>query len=127
VSATQDATTPSIPIESLADWHGESVIDQTGEKLGSLDAIYYDVVRDEPTFIAVKSGTLSKKATLVSLSGAAAGRDYIRVKLVKSEFKGLPSHDPDAELSAEDEEDVYTFFGLEYTAPAPGARRLARR
>ena len=127
MSATEYATTPSIRIESLADWQGQSVLDQTGEKLGSLDAIYYDVVLDEPAFIAVKSGTLSKKATLVSLSGAVAGRDYIRVKLVKSEFKGLPSHDPDTELSAEDEQDAYGFFGLQYTAPAPGARRLARR
>jgi hypothetical protein len=103
------------------------VIDDAGDKLGSLDVVFYDVVVDEPAFIGVKSGTLSKKLTLVSLIGAVAGRDYIRVKLDKDGFKGLPSYDTDVELSEQDEQDVYTFFALPYKPAAPGSRRLARR
>lgn len=124
---TSASTVKSVPVESLADWQGANVIDKVGEKLGSLEAVLYDVVLDEPAFVAVKSGTLSKKHTLVSLADAVAGRDYIRVPITKSEFKGLPTVDPDTELSAEDEENAYTFFALPYSPPAPGARRLARR
>jgi hypothetical protein len=128
MEATQTAATSTkIAIEDLALWHGAAVIDRDGDKLGTLDAVFYDVVVDDPAFIGIKSGTLSKKLTLVSLHGAVAGRDYLRVDLAKSEFKGLPSYDTDVELSADDEQDIYTFFALPYKPAAPGARRLARR
>jgi PRC-barrel domain len=127
VKTPQSGTTGAIPIDRLSDWLGQDVLDEAGEKLGSLDAVFYDVVVDQPAFIAVKSGTLSKKVTLVPLDGAVAGRDYLRVRLSKSEFKGAPTHDPGVELSPTDEEDAYNLFGLPYKPAAPGARRLARR
>jgi hypothetical protein len=120
-------TAPTIPIENLADWRGQDVVDVDGEKLGSLEHVFYDVEVDEPAFIAVKTGTIGKRLTLVPLRGATAGRTHIRVAGGKAGFKDAPSFPTDGELSAEDEERVYAYFKLEYSPTGRGARRLARR
>lgn len=120
-------TAPNIPIENLADWRGQDVLDIEGEKLGSLAHVFYDVEVDEPAFIAVKSGTIGKRNTLVPLRGATAGRTYIRVAGGKAGFKDAPSFPTDGELTVEDEERIYSYFKFEYSPAGQGARRLARR
>ena len=120
-------TAPTIPIENLADWRGQDVIDIDGDKLGSLEHVLYDAEVDEPAFIAVKSGALGKRLTLVPLRGARVGRTYVRVAGGKAGFKDAPSFPTDGELTVEDEERVYSYFKLDYSPAGRGARRLARR
>ena len=116
-----------IAVESLGDWRGQGVVDPDGEKIGSLEEVFYDGETDTPAFIAVKSGLIGKHLTLVPLAGASAGRDYVRVAHSKAKVKDAPNHDTDAELSVEDETTVYGYYGLSYTTAGNGARRLAKR
>src|SRR5215211_6247597 len=116
-----------IPVENIADWRGQDVVDSKGEKLGRLEAIYFDGETDEPTFAAVKSGTISKSLTLVPLARASVGRDYVRVDRAKGEFKKAPSFDTDVELSLDDEAETFRHYGLDYAPAGAGARRLAKR
>jgi len=119
--------TTVIAIEDVSQWCGQDVVDTNGDKLGKLDHVLWDTEIDAPAFAAVKSGTFGKHLTLVSLSGATAGRAYLRVTVDKGRFKNAPSFDPDAELSAEDESSAYEYYGLEYRpAGAGAARRLAK-
>ena len=116
-----------IPVENIGDWRGQEVVDATGEKLGKLEAIYYDGETDEPAFAAVKTGLVSKSVTLVPLARASVGRDYLRVDRRKGMFKKAPSFDTDAELTLDDEAAVYEHYSLGYTPAGAGARRLAKR
>jgi hypothetical protein len=116
-----------IGVENITDWRGQEVVDPTGEKLGKLEQIYFDGETDEPTFAAVKSGTISKSLTLVPLARASVGRDYVRVDRPKGEFKKAPSFDTDVELSLDDEAATFRHYGLEYAPAGEGARRLAKR
>jgi sporulation protein YlmC with PRC-barrel domain len=116
-----------IGVENIADWRGQEVVDRNGEKLGKLDQVYFDGETDEPTFIGVKSGTISKSLTLVPLARASVGRDYVRVDRAKGEFKKAPSFDTDVELTLDDEAETYRHYGLDYTPAGAGARRLAKR
>jgi hypothetical protein len=116
-----------IPVENITDWRGQDVLDTVGDKLGKLEEIYFDGETDEPTFAAVKSGTISKSLTLVPLARASVGRDYVRVDRAKGEFKKAPSFDTDAELSMDDEASTFRHYGLDYTPAGEGARRLAKR
>jgi hypothetical protein len=118
---------PSIAAENLADWRGQSVVDPDGEKIGSLEELFYDGETDTPAFIAVKSGLIGKHLTLVPLAGASVGRDYVRVAHSKASVKDAPNHDTDTELTVEDETTVYGYYGLSYATAGQGARRLARR
>ena len=116
-----------IPVENIADWRGQEVVDQTGEKLGKLEEVYFDGETDEPAFAAVKSGLVNKSITLVPFAGASVGREYVRLDHAKGEVKKAPSFDTDTELSLDDEASAYRHYGLEYTPAGEGARRLAKR
>jgi uncharacterized protein YrrD len=116
-----------IRIEDLSAWRGQDVIDERSERLGKLEDVYYDGESDDPAFAAVKSGTLSKRLTLVPLAAASVGRDYVRVRADKQAFKDAPSFDPDAQLSIDDEAAVYRHFAMDYAPTAQGGRRLAKR
>jgi hypothetical protein len=127
MSAPTSPNAVVINVEDLGDWRGQDVVDERSEKLGKLDDVLYDGESDDPAFGAVRSGTFSKRLTLVPLRGATAGRDYVRVRLGKDSFKDAPSFDPDAQLTIDDEAAIYRFFGLDYAPTAQGGRRLAKR
>src|SRR3954466_13365579 len=116
-----------IAVESLGDWCGQPVVDPDGEKLGTLDEVFYDSETDTPAFVAVKSGVIGKHLTLVPLAGASAGRAYVRVAHSKAQVKDAPNHDTDTELSLADETAIYGHYGIAHTPVGDGARRLAKR
>jgi hypothetical protein len=116
-----------IPVESITDWRGQDVVDTEGAKLGKLEEVYYDGETDEPAWVSVKTGLVSKSLTLVPLAHASVGRDYLRVQRTKGEFKKAPSFETDAELSLDDEAAAYAHYGLSYAPAGSGARRLAKR
>jgi PRC-barrel domain len=116
-----------ILVENITDWRGQDVIDSVGEKLGKLEHVYFDGETDDPSFIGVKSGTFSKSLTLVPLTEASVGRDYVRVNRAKGDVKKAPSYDTDVELTLDDEAATFKHYGLEYTPAGAGARRLAKR
>jgi sporulation protein YlmC with PRC-barrel domain len=127
VSARGGYVAGMIGVENITDWRGQEVVDRNGEKLGKLDQVYFDGETDEPTFIGVKSGTISKSLTLVPLARASVGRDYVRVDRAKAEFKKAPSFGTDVELTLDDEAATYRHYGLDYAPAGTGARRLAKR
>ena len=120
-------TVNDINVENLGDWRGQNVVDPDGEKIGSLEELFYDGETDTPAFIAVKSGLIGKHLTLVPLAGASVGRDYLRVAHRKARVKDAPDHDTDTELTVEDETTAYGYYGLTYATAGHGARRLAKR
>jgi PRC-barrel domain protein len=127
VAASASPNAAVIRVEDLAAWRGQDVIDEHSDKLGKLDEVFFDGESDDPAFAAVKSGTLTKRLTLVPLAGASVGRDYVRVLVGKSAFKAAPSFDPEAPLSIDDEAAVYAHFGMSYAPTVQGGRRLAKR
>ena len=116
-----------IPVENIADWRGQEVVDPKGEKLGKVEEVYFDGETDAPAFISIKSGLVNKSITLVPLAGASVGREYLRVEHAKGDVKKAPSFDTERELSLNDEARAYRHYGLEYQPAGEGARRLAKR
>src|SRR5215203_1819753 len=99
-----------IPVENITDWRGQDVLDAVGEKLGKLEQVYFDGETDTPSFVAVKTGLVSKSLTLVPLARASVGRDYVRVDRSKHDFKKAPSFDTDVELTLDDEAATYRHY-----------------
>src|SRR6478735_1240918 len=114
MSTPQSATAAQIAVEDVKEWRGETVLGPGDEKNGKLEEIYYDTETDLPAFAAVKSGTLSRRLTLVPLAGATAGRSHLRVSVDKDTFKQAPSFDTDTELGSDDEAEIYGFYGIGY-------------
>jgi hypothetical protein len=116
-----------IAVEDIKQWRGQDVIDPEAKKLGRLVEILYDTQTDTPAFALVRSGHVGgRRVTLVPLSGALAGQDYLRVSVEKGAFKDAPTFDPGRELSAEDEAHAYDYYGIAYPGSDPSTRVLAK-
>ncbi len=111
---------------SIGDWRGHEVQGTGGEKLGRLEDVYYDSDSDEPVLLCVRGGMLSHKQVLVPVAGARVTPEQVVVAYTAQDLDGAPTTKPDEELSLDDEETAFRRYGLDYTAPADGRRRLTR-
>jgi len=126
--AHEMVTVTTFPAENIRDWRSRDVIDEAGDKIGSLEAIYVDTRNDDPAFATVEVGIVGRKRLVfVPLAGATVGPDYLRVRSDKKHVKGAPSIDTDGELLADDEPGLFSYYGLSYPGATTGQRALARR
>lgn len=114
---------------NVAEWHGKTLIDCNGEKIGKLEDVYVDVETDEPRFGTVKEGLLHRHLVFVPLTGIRVGPDDLQVAVTKEQVRSGPElalHGE--ELSQAGESALYHHFEQNYTAPdTESGRRLARR
>lgn len=116
-----------VELENIRDWRGKDVVDRDGKKIGTLEDVYFDIDTDQPQFACVKTGLFGRRVTFVPLANASAGPDHLQVAFEKDSVKDAPTIEPDAELSEDEEADVYHFYKLDYSPSSAGGRRLARR
>ncbi len=113
--------------ENLRDWIGETVVDQDGDKVGTLESVYFDTSTDAPAFATVQTGVVGKKLIFVPLNDAVVAPKWLKVKYTKKLIKDAPSIATDGELEAAAEPAVYEHYGLPYQTGSGGERRLGRR
>jgi uncharacterized protein (TIGR02271 family) len=100
--------------------YGYEVIDSDGTKLGSVDGVWVDDASDALEFIGVKTGWFLGKTHLIPAEQAQIHDGQIQVPYPQSQIKDAPSFGTDDELSPDDEEQIYTYYGLDRsTAPSP--------
>jgi uncharacterized protein YrrD len=114
-------------VDDIRDWQGLAVVDQDGDKIGTLEAVYFDTSSDEATFATVKVGFVTGKLIFVPLVGARVSPKRLRVMIDKKLAKDAPSIDTDGQLEASAEPDVYAHYGMPYERGSSGERRLGRR
>ena len=117
------------PAFNVADWHGRTLIDVDGEKIGKLEDVYVDVETDIPQFATVKEGLIGRHLTFVPLGGIKVGPEELQVAVTRDQVQDAPNIELHGEeLSQADESALYHHFQLNYTPPdIQSGRRLARR
>jgi uncharacterized protein (TIGR02271 family) len=100
--------------------YGYDVLDSDGNKLGSVDGVWVDDASSALEFIGVKTGWLMGKTHLIPAENAQIGNGQIQVPYPESQIKDAPSFGTDYELSPDDENQIYQYYGLNRsTAPSP--------
>ena len=118
----------TFPAENIRDWRGRAVVDERGDKIGALEAVYVDTASDEPAFATVEVGFVGRRRLVfVPLTGATVAPDHVRVRCDKKLAKAAPSIGTDGELLASDEPALFSHYGLPYPGAESGQRALARR
>src|ERR1700761_4259212 len=93
---------------NVAQWHGKTLVDRDGEKIGKLQDVYVDVENDEPQFATVKEGFISRHLTFVPLGGISIGPDDLQVVVTKEQIEAAPNIEQHGEeLSQADESALY--------------------
>ena len=115
--------------QNIAEWHGKTLVDRDGQKIGKLQDVYVDIETDEPMFGTVKEGLIGRHLTFVPLAGLTFGPDDLQMAVTREQVKSAPNIELHGdELSRADESALYHHYELNYTAPeTESGRRLARR
>lgn len=99
---------------------GYDVTTQDGDKIGSVENVWVDDATNETEFIGVKTGWLFGKTHIIPTADAQIGGNTITVPYSKDQIQNAPSFDTDAEISPDQEQQVYSYYGLDRsTAPSP--------
>ena len=99
----------------LDELRGEPVYDNAGEKIGSVEEIYYDPSTHSPEWIGIGTGFFGTKRVLVPVEGAHASGDGLTVAYSKELVKDGPDVDED-EITSEREAELCSYYGLANTA-----------
>ena len=105
---------------------GTVVIGGDGEKLGHVDAVYYDNATDAAEWVSVRGGLFGSRVTLVPLRRAELAGDALHVPFDKVQLRNAPHHDPGRELSSSDEQDLCRYYGIDHAGPRVGDARTGR-
>ncbi len=112
--------------EDVLSWRGRDLVDNDGDKIGSIEDIYLDRETDEPEWAVVTTGLFGTKRTFVPISDAQPHDDGVRVPFEKATVKDAPRIDPDGELSHDEERTLYQHYGRDYADYQQGSGLLDR-
>ena len=93
---------------------GATAYDRDGDKLGKVGAVYYDDQTNEPTWVTVNTGLFGMNESFVPVQGADFGGDRVTLAYDKATIKDAPNVSEDGHLSPEDEERLYSHYGVNY-------------
>jgi hypothetical protein len=117
-------------IETVRGWRGRVMVDRDRNKIGEVVDIYLDNETDRPEWAVVRTGLFGLRSTFVPLAEAREVGDELQVPHQRLQVKEAPNIEPDGQLSAVEEAELYRHYGLDYdTAPldsgAPAGQTLA--
>jgi hypothetical protein len=102
---------------------GAEAVDPNNDRIGKVSQVYVDADTDQPTWASVRTGLFGISETLVPLDNATWDHEQLHVTVVKARVKDAPRVDPDAEISPDEQERLYSYYGL---AGEVGADRTDR-
>jgi uncharacterized protein (TIGR02271 family) len=103
-----------ITMERLNQMRDAPVFDTTGDKIGSVEELFYDEQTGQPEWIGIGTGFFGTKRVLVPVEGASVEGDGIRVPYEKDKVKDSPDIDGD-EISQERERELYSYYGVSHS------------
>jgi uncharacterized protein (TIGR02271 family) len=89
-----------------------NVVSTNGDKIGGIGQVYLDDNTGEPNWVTVKTGLFGTSESFVPLDGADLRGGDIVVKYDKATIKDAPRVDADGSISPEEEDALYSYYGL---------------
>jgi hypothetical protein len=90
--------------------------DVNGDKIGRIDAVYYDEQTGRPEWLAIRTGFFGTKTSFAPVTGATArdGKPYL--PYTKDHIKDAPNVDLDGYLTPEEERELFAHYGFDWDA-----------
>ena len=101
-------------MEELSALRGLPVRSSDGDKIGSVEEVFYDEQTQQPEWIGIGTGFFGNKRVLVPMQGASFDDSGVTVPYSKEQVKDAPDVDSD-EIGQELEQELYSYYGLGYS------------
>lgn len=96
-------------------WIGRPAYDTNGDKIGTIEDVFYDNASQRPEWVSVTTGFFGSKQAVVPISGSSGHEDGLQLAYSTDEVKGAPHIDTDTPLSSDEERELYAHYGYDYT------------
>ena len=97
------------------EWIDHDVLDANGHKIGTIQDLYYDEGTGKPEWLLVETGLFGTKRSFVPASHVLPENDKLSVSYTEERVKGAPKLDLGEELSEAQEQELYSYYGLDYS------------
>ncbi|MCU1472286.1 PRC and DUF2382 domain-containing protein [Amnibacterium sp.] len=91
---------------------GSEAVDPQNDKIGKVSQVYIDQDTEQPRWVSVRTGLFGTSESLIPLDNANWDSDTLHVGYDKARVKDAPRIDADRELSPEEQEKLYSYYGL---------------
>jgi uncharacterized protein (TIGR02271 family) len=91
---------------------GAPAYDRDGDKIGKVGQVYYDDATDQPAWVTVNTGFFGTHESFVPVSGAEFTGDRVSLAYDKAKVKDAPTIAEDGHLSPQDEQKLYSYYGV---------------
>jgi sporulation protein YlmC with PRC-barrel domain len=88
------------------------VIGKDEDVIGRVGQVYLDNETGVASWVTVKTGWFGTRESFVPLQAATIRGAEVRVPYDKDTIKGAPHHEFAEQLSRQDEDDLYTYYGI---------------
>jgi uncharacterized protein (TIGR02271 family) len=107
-----------IDSNSINDLIGADVYGSGDAKIGTVGQVYVDNDTQAPTWVTIRTGLFGNSETFAPLTDANFDAGIVRVAYEKAFVKDAPRVDADGALSDEEEQSLYSYYGMtDTTAP----------
>ncbi len=100
------------PPASALNWEGQTMLDRSGDKIGTIEEIFLVEETGRPEWALVKIGRIKSHTTLVPLTSAQPVSDGVRIGFGKDVVSEAPKIEPGEEPSLRQVEEVYGHYGM---------------
>ena len=107
-------------INSYDGWVGTDAYDVDGDKIGTIDDIYYDDQTGRPEWLAVRTGFFGLNTSFVPIAGGTVRNGGLHLPYTKDQVKDAPNVAPNGHLSADEERDLFEHYGFAWDARGYG-------
>ena len=90
--------------------YDRDVVDQAGDKIGTVAQVYLDDQTEQPTFVAVKSGLFGTREHFVPLHGATLNGNDVVVAVTKDIVSGAPSVENDGHIEPGEQQALWDYY-----------------
>ncbi len=108
-------------MQQYEDYHGRTVVDSEGEKVGAVSQLYEDTETGKPEWVLVKTGLFGTSETFIPVANSAPEGDQLRVPYTKAQIKDAPNVEAGGQLSTEDEDRLYRHYGFSRSTTRSGS------
>jgi stress response protein YsnF len=107
-------------INSYDSWIGTDAYDVNGDKIGAIDAIYYDDQTDHAEWMAIRTGFFGLNTSVVPIAGGTVRDGQLHLPYSKDQVKNAPNFAPNGHLTAGEERELFDHYGFAWDAPSYG-------
>jgi uncharacterized protein (TIGR02271 family) len=91
---------------------GQTAYDNDGDKIGKVGQVYVDQDNGQPKWLTVNTGLFGTNESFVPLERVTQSGDDVRIDIDKATIKDAPNVAADGAISPEEEDHLYSYYGL---------------